>query len=457
MMKLHKRNVEDIMALSQLQEGMLFYYLMEPDSTLYHEQISINIKGNINFNVFKESWDFVIQQNEMLRASFRWDKLIKPIIIIMKERKAPIKFYNLEKYEEGRQVLDEIIKSDLTNQFDLEDIPFRIILCKITNSDYTMVISNHHMLWDGWSSALLLKEFQYAYLRYIKKQDVENFPKCRYKMFLKDILKRNKEAEKIFWKKYLNGFVPYKSNMEPLSENRKKVFDKFSKKVDDKLYCNLKAKAKSINVTIASFIYLSWGIVLKKHYNCKDIVFGVTVSTRNPEIENIDSLVGLLINTVPLRIRINDDDKISTLISSVTKMLRDIGEYNMTPLIEIKNYIGRKNENIFNSIVTIENYPIDKSVFKDNDYMSFKTFYTEESTNFDLTLTILLKPVMKIEVIYNNGLYANDEINYLMEYLLKALETSCSEEELMVYDIKLIDDKEKNKIISDFNDDLEFD
>ena len=165
MKKLDPKRIENILPLTPLQEGMLFHYLQNPNSEFYFEQLTLEIFGTIAVDLFEKAWNHVVQANEMLRTAFRWEKLEKPSQVIFKENPCEIRFHDLTDIEEERkkEFLVKIKTGDRDEGFDLMCVPFRIILCKLGGIQYEMIISNHHILYDGWSNGIILKEFFNAY------------------------------------------------------------------------------------------------------------------------------------------------------------------------------------------------------------------------------------------------------------------------------------------------------
>ena len=209
MEKLEKKNIEDILALTPMQEGMLFHYLKNPESNHYFEQLGLEISGEINVEIFEKAWIFVVETNEMLRAVFRWEKLEKPTQIILREYKCKLTFYDFSGLDNSRKnaALEEIKTKDRLEPFDLHKVPFRVILCKLDAKKYEMVISNHHILYDGWSNGIILKEFFKAYHEFCKKEHSIKPPiKSRFREFIKWVQNQDIKKQEQFWREYLDGF-----------------------------------------------------------------------------------------------------------------------------------------------------------------------------------------------------------------------------------------------------------
>lgn len=177
MIKLDKQNVEDILGLAPIQEGLLFHYLKNPESDEYFEQICLGISGRVDAGLFTKAWEAVVQTNEQLRTLFRWEKVKTPVQIVLKEYTPHIKIIDLTHKSESEKniLLEEIKVKDREKKFDLREIPFRVTLCILAEERHEMIISNHHIIYDGWSNGIILKEFLNAY-RCLSESETYNLP-----------------------------------------------------------------------------------------------------------------------------------------------------------------------------------------------------------------------------------------------------------------------------------------
>ncbi len=160
-MKLDRNSIEDIIGLTPIQEGMLFHYLYNRDSEQYFEQLSISLEGNINVDKIREAWNFVINANSMLRTIFRWNNIEKPVQIILKSKLVQITEYDFSYEEKNVQesLLNKTKENDRNSKIDIGFEPFRISLCKLCENEFEMILSYHHIILDGWSTAIIIKEF----------------------------------------------------------------------------------------------------------------------------------------------------------------------------------------------------------------------------------------------------------------------------------------------------------
>ncbi|MCP4157138.1 MAG: hypothetical protein GY757_56020 [bacterium] len=333
-----KKNIADILALTPMQQGMLFHYLKDPTSELYFEQLTLELStlelstlelstlelstlelsGKVDRKHFEKAWNTVIQTNEMLRTRFRWEKIKTPVQIVLKQHHIKPRYYNFpveqgtaapapqEAYKEAPAALpeqearlEEIKTKDRKEGFDLREVPFRITLYKNEEHRYTMIISHHHILYDGWSTGIILKEFFNAYDTLTKGKTLKPKTKTQFKDFI--TWHRNKNKEKKYWKNYLKEFDAQKE----LSIKRKKnrvaaaITTNYETRLKDTLTKEIETFAEKYKLTPASVLYGAWGLLMQRYNNTEDAICGTTVSARNAGLKGIEETVGLCINTIP--------------------------------------------------------------------------------------------------------------------------------------------------------------
>jgi len=465
MRKVDKRNIEDIFALTPMQEGMLFHYLKERGRNHYFEQLSLEMSGEIDIQRFEQAWNFVIQTNEMLRAVFRWEMVENPVQMVLKEYRLEPKYYDFSKKrsEKKQKFLEEIKTKDRQETFDLRHVPFRVTLCKMDEGFYEMVVSNHHMLYDGWSSGIILKEFLEAYNQLFLKNRLIPPVKSKFKEFVKWIQNQDLQEEEKYWKEYLAGFdvktdisIKRKAG-EEINETGSYLFPFFSGKKD-----MLEHFVRAHKITLASVLYGAWGILLQKINDSDDVMFGATVSGRSANVKGIENIVGLFINTIPLRVRTqgdsnsDNDEKIGDLVYRINDILRVREKYESTSLVKIKEWIGVTNEPLFDSIVVVENYPLyvglDNHLGKKNGGLSIDSYSMFEMTHYDLAVGISIFSDIEVRFVYNKGRFDEQAINTLCNGFTSIVKDIIDNPEKEISRVEIISGEEKRRILFDFND-----
>ncbi|KAA8785040.1 amino acid adenylation domain-containing protein [Paenibacillus sp. 4624] len=383
-------NVQNILPLSPMQQGMLYHYLSNEENNNYFGHLTININGEVDYKTCELAWNHVVETNEMLRTVFRWEKIEHPVQIMLKSYYMRIKIIDLVDYtnEEKRLYIDR----DLQKRVDLKQIPFSVTLYKMGLNQYKMIISNHHILYDGWSNAIILKEFFYYYQQLLHNQQVSLFSKGEFKDHVKQVVQSQSVDSNKFWSEYLesythNSIFPQenrlKSEMTEITEQGNISLDLLvSKKA-------LEEAAAKIGVSEAAIFYTAWGLVLQRYSRRDDVIFGTTVSGRNSNVRGIENIVGLFINTLPLRIRPESDETVNQFIMRLSIHLNKRTEFEQTSLVDIKKCLNQVNsEDIFDSVIGIENYPVDHMFFQSIKGIEIESISMDEATNYNLTAIV---------------------------------------------------------------------
>jgi tyrocidine synthetase III len=457
-----RENVQEILALTPMQEGMLFHSLKVPSSRAYFEQLCLDLTGNIQKNVFLAAWKEVIQCNEMLRAVFRWQKLKHPVQVILKHYKLEFHYFDLTKLSMGDMDtrLQKIAQQDRSTGFNFQYVPFRVTLCLIGPNRCRMIISNHHILYDGWSNGVIIKEFFLAYNMHLgKDMTIQiSMPKTSFKEFVRWSRDQDIQQHKQFWKNYLMGIdngaeLPIKKNVvqnSGLYDSKgcgKRVLQFPAEQV-----AQINAFISTNKLTLAALIYAAWGVLLQKYCNNSDVVFGTTISDRSVPLYGIEEMVGLFINTLPVRLQWKKDETSLEAMTRVKKMLTEREEHNGISLIAIKESIPAKGtKELFDSLVVLENYPLDDLRAQRNGALCLESYTIKEETNYDLTVSVSCLGEMEIQFIYSVAAFEEFTISRLTEHFFQIFLSLYQQPGQKVADIDILSDREKKQLIEEFN------
>jgi amino acid adenylation domain-containing protein len=448
-----KKNIEDILVLTPLQEGLLFHYLKEPDR--YFEQLSLEISGEIHNEVFEKAWNFVIEINEMLRAVFRWENVENPVQIILKQDKIHPRYFDLSKGKprEKENRLIEIKTKDRKEKFDLQKIPFRVTLCKIGEKKYTLIISYYHILYDGWSNGIILKEFFQSYDDLIDGKPLIRPSKTKFKEFIKWAAARDTEEQEKFWRDYLTG-ADLPTTLSTKKRNEKEIIcsKTYQVEFEKDITGKLEDFVREHKITLASLLYCAWGILLQKYNNSTDVIFGTTVSGRPTNLKGIENMVGLFINTLPLRVQTFPNENVPGLIQRLNDEVKKRDLYQTTSLVKIKEYSQIDNQKeLFDIIVVIENYPLDNSLKLRNSKLQVDSYSMFEMTHYDLTIEIRVIDGIECAFKYNKYEYDEETIMRLAVRFKRIIEDITTNPDNVTADITILSKEEKNKILYEFN------
>ncbi|MCP4152741.1 MAG: amino acid adenylation domain-containing protein, partial [bacterium] len=471
MKKTEKRNIDDLIALSPVQEGMLFHYLKEGEKDYYREQLSLSICGDIAPAVFKQAWTFVVDTNEILRSLFRWEKVKKPVRVVLKKHEPRIKFLDLFQPggeeakrlpEEAHRLREEVKTADSNEPFDLREVPFRITLCKIGPNRYEMIISNHHILYDGWSNGIILKEFFAAYNRLAEEGTPGHVPrKHKYKEYIQHLQQEEKGKHKAYWSRHLQGIeTKTQLSIRKRRQGSARAGEHsipggyLNRSIDfpGALTEQVESLSRACKITPACLLYGAWGLLLQRYANSGDVVFGTTVSGRSADVKGIEEMVGLFINTIPLRVAAYARKSTSDFLTGLNGELREREAHESAAPLEIREYSGvRLKEELFDTIVVIENYPLDTAAMSQGDLLTVDSYSIVEKTHYDLTVGITLHNGIAADFSFNSDTFDPFAIERLAVHFMKLVAHMVESPGMDIAELDILGEKEKNEVLYDFN------
>ena len=448
MNKIDRNNVEDILRLTPLQEGILFHRLRQRSSA-YFEQVCLRLEGTVDPACFREAWKRVTVIHEALRAVFRWEGLDHPVQIILKHHEPEIVVH------ESGSSLAELKRLDRERGFDFEGVPFRVTLCQLEPQRYAMLLSNHHILLDGWSTGLILSDLMEQY-RVLAggAAPVSTIHRARLKDFIKLSGARDSAGAEGFWREYLAGFEGGSwpssngfdgSNHEPSTE----VVEHLA---DESLLAGLKGLATSQNVTLSAVLYTGWGLLLQKYANTTDIVFGSVVSGRDIPLDGILRSAGMFINTLPLRFRAEGETRLSECLRHVHTDSLSRADWQTTPLSDIQRWCALPpGEDLFDSLVVIENYPLDGALGRQEAPFRVTGHEVSERTHYGLTLTVETFERLHLTLAWREGVIDSEGGSRLIDHFINILKFMVRFPELTVAELDMLAPSEREKVYSAFN------
>jgi polyketide synthase PksJ len=459
--KLDKGNIEDIIALTPIQEGILFHYLKEPETGAYHEQLNLELVGNTDIRCFEAAWNFVIETNEMLRTVFRWENMADPVQVVLKNYKLQKQYFDIssEDRTERKKLLEEIKRKDRDKKFNLEDVAFRVTLGKVDTNRYEMIISNHHILYDGWSNGIILGEFLEAYNNLLMGNPLKPQLKTKFKEFVKGMQKQDLKKQEKFWTNYLKDFT-LSTGLSLKNKIKDRDPDKpagtYSTNIPSPIKDDLHRFVKEVNITPASLLYSALGILLQRYNNCDDVILGTTVSGRSAKIKGIENMVGLFINTLPLRIQTLANERAIDLIYRIQEILAQREEYERTSLVDIKEYSELGNGNrgeLFDVIVAVENYLLPKRIFQQNDHrpLTINSYSLVETTHYDLYIGIIAADDMVVSANYSKDYFNGTLIENMVNHFIRIVHCILQNPGIEIHQIELLSEEEKTHMIYNLN------
>lgn len=455
--------IDKIYPLSPMQEGMLFQTIINKGKGFYFEQFAFNMNGELNVEIFEKSYNEVLKRHDIFRTVFITDGLERPQQVVVKDKQAKVIYedISMKDREDIKNYLETFRYEDRKKEFDVTcDILFRLAVFKTSENTYSTVWSFHHLVMDGWCLSIILKEVLSIYKMLLHQKTIELDPSKSYSKYIEWLQKQDDQETMEYWKNYLEGYETPTSPNKTFGAGQVKEYiqQQIQFEIDPSLNSKLVKMANTKNITMNNIFQTIWAILLQRYNNVNDVVFGSVVSGRPPEVEGIDRMVGLFINTIPLRVTTESED---TFLSVVQKV-RDSGalaqRHSYYPLYKLQK-LTLLSQNLFDNILVFENYPIEEEFSFSMDKQNFFGFTLDEyeiyeQTNFDFNFKVI--PGEKIVVIlkYNSNVYSEENVSKIEKHFTGILEQVVENPEIGISEIEMISSEQEMLVLSDFNDDL---
>lgn len=297
-------NLEDLYELSPVQQGFLFHSLLAPEDGVYLEQLTFTFNGRLNVSVFERSWQVIFDRHSSLRTAFYWEGLSKPLQAVYRRVAVSIEkldWRNLSA-EEQSKALEKFLIDDRKRGFDLSRAPLiRLTLIQTTTEQWKFLFRFHHLVADGWSMGLVLQEFVVIYKGLFQARD-PGLPPCRpYRDYISWLKKQDLAAAESFWREALAGLQTVPSLDLGSNTTRSCAGDASHSMIDAQLQRwadPLQTMARRHQLTANTVVQGTWSLLLSRLTGEEDVVAGVTVAGRSPELHGAETIVGVLINTL---------------------------------------------------------------------------------------------------------------------------------------------------------------
>ncbi|WP_406617652.1 amino acid adenylation domain-containing protein [Bacillus velezensis] len=447
--------VEKIHSLSPMQEGMLYNAVIDHQSSAYFEQSEITVEGNLNTEVLSDALNRLIAKYEILRTSFFYNGFRVFKQAILKERKLNIQYHDISQWEEQKKdaFVGQFKVRDRNTPFDLnKDCLIRVSVIKLGRNKFKVIYSFHHIILDGWSVGILLKELMDLYGDVAEGKKLLQESPVPYSRYLEWLDQQDKDRAFEYWKEYLSAYEQEISFPELELKSDEYQHDQKLGALNGETAAKLKKIAESNSITLNSIVQTAWGILLQKYNNTNDVVFGSIVSGRPSEINGIENMVGLFINAVPIRVKRECDTSFISLAKQINKDFIEANEYSYCSLADIQSLTSMKNK-LINHVVVYENYPLSEDLFQDSARSSVKITAEHgfEQTNYDLELLIAPGDDLHMKITYNASVYSKETVSSILDNLVSILQQAAADHEVIVSQIDMVNETEKQKLVKEFN------
>ena len=464
------RGIEDVYPLSPMQEGMLFHTLYAPERAVYFEQSSWVLEGELDVSAFHEGWRRIIERHPILRTSFAWRGLERPLQIVRRQAELSWREHDWRQLEPEtqRERLEALLAADRRLGFELSSAPLmRLILVRLGERVSRFVWSAHHVLMDGWSISVIFEELFALYGALRQDRPVELIQPLPFREYIAWLERQDVSEAETFWRRHLAGFevptlLPTDSGVTVPNQDTAPVapateFDDFVTSLPPDLTSALDAFSRLYRLTLNTLVQGAWALLLARTSGRRDVVFGATASGRPASLSRSDSVVGLLINTLPVRVSIDDSQPLLPWLRQLQKRNLELRHFEHTPLARIQGWSAVPRQlPLFETLLVFENYPVAAALEREQrrDGLVISHFLGYSETNYPLALGVLPGRELGLHASYDGTRFEALAIRRLLRHLKVLLRdyVTARAPNRPLEALALLSRSEKHQVLCEWND-----
>jgi amino acid adenylation domain-containing protein/non-ribosomal peptide synthase protein (TIGR01720 family) len=453
-----ERGIEDVYPLSPMQQGMLFHSVYGPESGDYVVQISCELHSDLKAAAFARAWQYVVNRHAILRTSFAWKGLAEPLQMVHRKMNFRVEQQDWRglSQSEQRARLAEFLDADRARGFDLsQPTLMRVALIQLSDHLHHFVWSNHHLVIDGWCRPVILKEVGACYEAFSSGNEVCLEPVRQFHDYVAYLQQQDMLAAEKFWRRWLRGFrsptqLSPDRQVRPAANVPARYREQYLQLTATETAA-LAGLARRQRLTLNTFVQGAWALLLGRHSGKDDVVFGVTVSGRPADLDGAESMIGLFINTLPVRVRMSPEDSSLSWLKALQEQQAEMRQYEYTPLIQVHGWseVSRRLA-LFESMLVFNNYPVDDDLEKQTRSLGLLGYrsinWSTVYSRYPLIIVTGPSKQLSLRFIYDCTSFSDDTIARILEELKSLLIAMVERPEQQLTDLQTMSSRESSEL-----------
>ncbi|MBO2436066.1 amino acid adenylation domain-containing protein [Actinomadura nitritigenes] len=450
---MNRGDLEDILPLSPLQQGFFFHALFDADGgtgdgadggdggdgrDVYTAQIVLDLEGPVDAGALRTAAETLLRRHSNLRAAFWHEDLSRPVQVVPRTVELPWEETEAADAAEA----DAIVARERARGFDMTAPPLlRFVLVRTAPERYRLIFTNHHILLDGWSTPILATEL---FMLYVQGGHDAGFPRVTpYKNYLAWLAKQDRAAAEEAWRRALDG-VEEPSLVAPEAAARApRPPERTATELDERTTRRLSRAARRHGVTLSTVLQGAWGLVLGRLLGSEDVVFGATVSGRPPELPGIEQMIGLFINTLPIRVRHRPDESLAALMERLQEEQTALLAHHHLGLTDIQRVAGRGGA-LFDTMTVLENYPFDPAMLDGSlNGVRIAAADSYDATHFPLSFVAVPDDRLSLRLHYRPDVFEREVVEALLARVRRFLEAFAEDSSRLIGAVALAGEDER--------------
>ncbi|WP_420753991.1 condensation domain-containing protein, partial [Rhodococcus sp. O3] len=443
-------DLTDVWPLSPLQEGLLFHALVSEDSVdAYLVQLVLELRGTVDADRLRRAGTVLLDRHANLRTTFVPDVAGRPVQIVRDRVELPLTELDLSALpaDDRDRELERIMAADRATRFDPARPPLmRWLLVTIGPDSHRLVMTNHHLLLDGWSTPLLVRELL---MLYATDGDTVGLPRpTSYRDYLAWVERQDREHSLDEWARALAG-VDEPTLVVPDDPTRRyhesrDVCADFGVEETAALSVWVRDRGATLNTVVQ----VAWGLVLGSLTSREDVTFGATVSGRPPQIDGVESMVGLFVNTVPVRVRWGAGVSLGELVDRVQAEQAGLLDHHYVGLSDVQRVAGPGA--VFDTMTVFESYPVDRGgLTAETDIAGMRVVDVSgvDAAHYPMGLVAHVDDRLHLSIKYLPDLFGHDEITEILGRVRHIIGSLVLRPDTPIDRFSLLDDAERAELV----------
>ncbi|MEM6451443.1 MAG: amino acid adenylation domain-containing protein [Cyanobacteria bacterium P01_D01_bin.105] len=480
----NKTAIENMYPLSPMQEGLLFHSLLSPTAGEYIPQIVLTFEAqpgqSIDARLLKQAWGSAIARHSILRTGFYWEQRDQPFQVVYRQKNdqqnswidkiwVEQDWQTLSETEQSAK-LEMLLAFNRSEPFNLNQPPLtRLTWISCGGDRYRLLWCYHHLILDGWAASQLLKNVFQQYFSLLG--DAGNAesrvqPSLQpYSDYIAWLNKQDAAAAQHFWQTYLKDWagpisLPILKAKAKGAEKADSSFIEQSRPLSAKATQKLKAFAQANKLTLNTLVQGALGLVLSRYCDTDDVVFGATCSGRPTKLEGALSMVGLFINTLPVRVQVPEATTVAEWLKSLSEQQAQTTDYEYVSLRELQEWVKGEShannnnlisenlirKNLFDCLLVFESYPVAADMFGAQADFQLANIEFNEWTHFPLTLLVSGEDQLTFTAKYRPEQISSDDISRFLGHLNNVLTAFIKKPERAIGEVSLLCSIEKKQL-----------
>lgn len=444
---------------SPMQQGMIFHSLMDEQEQIYNSVTQMQLRGILDKQAFVTAWQVVITRHPMLRTRFVGLDREVFIQLVTPDLSPDWQWLDISEqtWSQQAQVLASARLDSKKKPFSLDKGPLmRFTLLQTAAEHYQLLWTYHHVILDGWCLPLIFEQVLRAYRQLLAGEQIDTTSVDNYDNYLVWLQQQDQAAALVHWAESLQGVaLPTVTGANNLPETygQPSGYDAVEIALPPAQLTRLESVAKAHHCTLNTLVQLAWACLNHRYSQQAEIVFGTTVAGRPTEVAGIEQMIGLFINTLPVKVSFSAGQTLHCLIKQISDSIQLANDHSYIPLYKIQQQVHGEGP-IFESLVVFENYPLDKAQLAAvcANTLEVTDIYVEEQTNYPLTLIATPGAQLDLQLVFKQTEYTKERAQQMLDSVANILLSMLEQQNPPIAALELFKPQAMIELVDRWND-----